>query len=482
MSTIYDKYEVVIGLEVHAQLNTQTKIFAADEASFGAAPNTHISAITLGLPGVLPKFNGAVLEKAIRLGLALNCNITPENHFARKNYFYADLPKGYQISQDKLPICTGGFVEITINNQQKKIALTRIHMEEDAGKNNHELDENYSLIDLNRAGVPLLEIVSEPDIRSSDEAYQFLTEIRKIVRFLDVCDGNMEEGSLRCDANVSVRIHGETNYRNRVEVKNMNSIRNVKRAIDIEVKRQIDIYESGATIDQETRSFNQADGTSFPLRSKENAHDYRYFPEPDLPPVIVTENDIQAIKLSMPELPKQLFDKFTKDYHLSDYDAYILSDDKETVSYYQELIKHTNNFKAAANWLINEIKHYVHEHHLPLSSFVVKPIKIAEIIALVDQNKISSTGAKTVFHQLIDSPESSAISIAENHNLLQSNDDNELKNWAAQAIAQMPEKAMEYKKGKKGNLNLFMGIVMKLSKGKADPKLTTKILEELLSQ
>jgi aspartyl-tRNA(Asn)/glutamyl-tRNA(Gln) amidotransferase subunit B len=262
----------------------------------------------------------------------------------------------------------------------------------------------------------------------------------------------------------------------------MNSIRNVKRAIDIEVKRQIDIYESGATIDQETRSFNQADGTSFPLRSKENAHDYRYFPEPDLPPVIVTENDIQTIKLSMPELPKQLFNKFTKDYHLSDYDAYILSDDKETVSYYQELIKHTNNFKAAANWLINEIKHYVHEHHLPLSSFVVKPAKIAEIIALVDQNKISSTGAKTVFHQLIDSPELSAISIAESHNLLQSNDNNELKNWASQAIAHMPEKAIEYKKGKKGNLNLFMGIVMKLSKGKADPKLTTKILEELLSQ
>lgn len=482
MSTKYDKYEVVIGLEVHAQLNTQTKIFAADEASYGAAPNTHISAITLGLPGILPKFNGAVLEKAIRLGLALNCNITPENHFARKNYFYADLPKGYQISQDKLPICTGGYVEITINHQHKKISLTRIHMEEDAGKNNHELDENYSLIDLNRAGVPLLEIVSEPDIRSSDEAYQFLTEIRKIVRFLDVCDGNMEEGSLRCDANVSVRLHGETNYRNRVEVKNMNSIRNVKRAIDIEVKRQIDIYESGAIIDQETRSFNQADGTSFPLRSKENAHDYRYFPEPDLPPVVVTERDIQSIQSSMPELPNQLFKKFTKVYHLSDYDASILSDDREIASYYQELIEHTSNFKAAANWLINEIKHYVHEHHLPLSSFVVKPTKIAEIIALVDQNKISSTGAKTVFHQLIESPEYSAISIAENKNLLQSNNDSELNDWAQQAIAQMPEKAMEYKKGKKGNLNLFMGIVMKLSKGKADPKLTTKILEELLSQ
>ena len=302
----YDKYQIVIGLEVHAQLNTKTKVFAADETTFGAAPNTQVSAITAGLPGVLPKLNKNVFEKAIKLGLALECDITRENHFDRKNYFYADLPKGYQISQDKTPICRNGFVEITPENTTKKIVLNRIHIEEDAGKNNHELDESYSLVDLNRAGVPLLEIVTEPVIHSSDEAYQFLTEIRKLVRYLDVCDGNMEEGSMRCDANVSVRLIGETNFRNRVEVKNMNSIRNVKRAIDVEVKRQIDIYENGGTIDQETRGFNPTDATSFPLRSKENAHDYRYFPEPDLPPVLVTQQTIDDIKQSMPALPKEL--------------------------------------------------------------------------------------------------------------------------------------------------------------------------------
>jgi aspartyl-tRNA(Asn)/glutamyl-tRNA(Gln) amidotransferase subunit B len=481
MEAEYDKYEVVIGLEVHTQLNTKTKIFAADETSFGAEPNTHISAITLGLPGVLPKFNGAVLEKAIRLGLALNCNITPENHFARKNYFYADLPKGYQISQDKLPVCTGGYVEIELNNDHKKIALTRIHMEEDAGKNNHELDENYSLIDLNRAGVPLLEIVSEPDLRSSDEAYQFLTEIRKTVRFLDVCDGNMEEGSLRCDANVSVRLKGETAYRNRVEVKNMNSIRNVKRAIDTEVKRQIDIYENGGTIDQETRSFNQADGSSFPLRSKENAHDYRYFPEPDLPPVIIPQKTIDEIKKSMPALPKALFEQFTVEQKLSAYDAHIITDDKETAAYYLELIQHTQNYKSAANWLINEVKSFINENNIPLESFNIKPVKIAQIIALLDDSKISSSGAKNIFQQFIKTPEKNALQIAEELNLLQSSDNNELENWAKQAIAQMPDKAEEYKKGKKGNINLFIGIIMKLSKGKADPKLTTKIVEQLLS-
>ncbi len=482
MTTASDKYEIVIGLEVHTQLNTKTKIFAADETNFGAEPNTHISEITLGLPGVLPKFNGAVLEKAIKLGLALNCDITPENHFARKNYFYADLPKGYQISQDKLPICTNGFVEIEVNNEHKKIALTRIHMEEDAGKNNHELDEHYSLIDLNRAGIPLLEIVSEPDLRSSDEAYQFLTEIRKIVRFLEVCDGNMEEGSLRCDANVSVRLRGETEYRNRVEVKNMNSIRNVKRAIDVEVKRQIDIYENGGTIDQETRSFNQTDGTSFTLRSKENAHDYRYFPEPDLPPVMITQNTIDEIKKSMPKLPKELFNQFVKEQKLSTYDAHVLSDDKETANYYIELLKYTKNYKAAANWLINEVKSFTNENDISLSDFNIKPNKLAEIIKLLDDNKISSTGAKTIFQQFTKSTTQSALEIAQEINLLQSSNNDELENWAAQAIEQMPEKVVEYKSGKKGNLNLFIGIAMKLSKGKADPKLLTKIVEELLNK
>ncbi|MFN8296879.1 MAG: Asp-tRNA(Asn)/Glu-tRNA(Gln) amidotransferase subunit GatB [Chitinophagales bacterium] len=475
-----DKYEIVIGLEVHTQLNTKTKIFASDEADFGAAPNTHISPITLGLPGVLPKLNKEVLGKAIKLGIALYCNITEENHFARKNYFYADLPKGYQISQDKKPICTGGFVEINVNGEQKNIALTRIHMEEDAGKNNHELDPEFSLIDLNRAGVPLLEIVSEPDIRSSDEAYAYVSELRKLVRYLDICDGNMEEGSMRCDANVSVRIKGETAYRNRVEVKNMNSIRNVKRAIDIEVKRQIDIYESGGTIDQETRSFNQADGTSFPLRSKENAHDYRYFPEPDLPPVVITQQTIDKIKAAMPQLPKELQHKFTTEYKLSAYDAQVLTDEKETALYFLELIKYTSNYKSAANWVNNEIKSFLNENNIPFSEFTIKPSQIAEIIKLMDDNIISSSGAKTIFKSMTDGNSDSAIAIAEALNLIQSSDTDELSNWIQQVLAKYPDKVKEYKNGKKGNLNLFMGEVMKLSRGSADPKKTTKLLEDIL--
>lgn len=475
-----DKYEIVIGLEVHTQLNTKTKIFASDEADFGAAPNTHISPITLGLPGVLPKLNKEVLGKAIKLGIALNCNISEENHFARKNYFYADLPKGYQISQDKKPICTGGFVEINVNGEQKNIALTRIHMEEDAGKNNHELNPEFSLIDLNRAGVPLLEIVSEPDIRSSDEAYAYVSELRKLVRYLDICDGNMEEGSMRCDANVSVRLKGETTYRNRVEVKNMNSIRNVKRAIDIEVKRQIDIYESGGTIDQETRSFNQTDGTSFPLRSKENAHDYRYFPEPDLPPVVITQQTIDEIKAVMPQLPKELQHKFSTEYKLSAYDAQVLTDEKETALYFLDLIKYTSNYKSAANWINNEIKSFLNENNIPFAEFTIKPSQIAEIIKLMDDNIISSSGAKTIFKSMTDGNNDSAIAIAEALNLIQSSDTDELSNWIQQVLAKYPDKVKEYKNGKKGNLNLFMGEVMKLSRGSADPKKTTKLLEDIL--
>lgn len=480
--TVYDKYEWVIGLEVHAQLNTRTKIFAADEASFGAAPNAHISPITLGLPGVLPRLNRAVLEKAIRMGIACHCNISEVNHFARKNYFYADLPKGYQISQDKLPICLGGYVSIEVDGKQRDIRLTRIHMEEDAGKNNHELDPDFSLIDLNRAGVPLIEIVSEPDIHTSEEAYAYLTEIRKLVRFLDICDGNMEEGSLRCDANVSVRLKGDTKLNTRVEVKNMNSIRNVKRAIEIEARRQIDIMESGGEVEQETRSFNQADGTSFTLRSKEHAHDYRYFPEPDLPPVIIRQDTIEAIRAKMPMLPKELAEQFMREYQLPAYDAHVLTDDKEIADYYQELVQHTAHYKAAANWVMGEIKSYLNERHLTYADFTVRPKQIATILALLHQDKINSNAAKTIFHKMAEGAPQSAQEIAESNNLLQSSDSNELEAWVQQALATMPDKVAEYKKGKKGNLNLFMGIVMKISKGKADPKLTTALLEKLLNQ
>lgn len=481
MALTHDKYEVVIGLEVHAQLNTKTKIFAADETTFGAKPNTHVSPITLGMPGTLPKLNIAVPEKAIKLGIACNCKIASVTYFDRKNYFYADLPKGYQISQDTQPICTGGFIDIVVDNLHKKINLTRIHIEEDAGKNNHELDADFSLIDLNRAGIPLLEIVSEPDLRSSDEAYSFLTELRKIVRYLDVCDGNMEEGSMRCDANVSVRLKGEQNYRDRVEVKNMNSIRNVKRAIDNEVERQILIYENGGTVEQETRGFNPNDGSSFSMRTKENAHDYRYFPEPNLPPVYITDAQINTIKSKMPKLHHELKTMFVSQYQLSEYDAQILTDEKEIAQYFIDLLPHTNNYKAAANWIINEVKSYINEHGIMLSEFKLTPKQLAEIIQLLDANKISSAGAKSLFKKFTEGQSLSAQALAQQLNLLQSSNTDELNNWIEQALGKFPDKITEYKNGKKGNINLFMGEVMKISKGKADPKLTTKLLETKLN-
>lgn len=476
----YDKYEPVIGLEVHAQLMTSSKIFAADATEFGAAPNTQVSPITLALPGTLPKLNKEVLNMAIKMGMACGCEITRVNQFARKNYFYADLPKGYQISQDKTPICVGGQVEIEVNGVKKSVGLTRIHMEEDAGKNNHELDPFFSLVDLNRAGVPLIEIVSEPDIRSSDEAYAYLTEIRKLVRYLDVCDGNMEEGSMRCDANISIRLKGENILNTRVEVKNMNSIRNVKRAIDGEIRRQIELVESGQVVEQQTRSFNPVDGSTFVLRSKEFAHDYRYFPEPDLPPVVVTDEKLEELQAQMPPLPRELFHKYTSDFGLSDYDAGVLTDEKEVALYFEELAGHTKNYKAAANWVMGEVKGYLNDNGVHISDFPVTARAIAGIISLVDTGVLSSSAAKKVFAALLTHPGMEPLQMAEQLNLLQSSDEGQLKAWAEEAIASYPAKVEEYRNGKKGILSLFMGEVMKMSKGKADPRATSKILQEIL--
>jgi len=478
----YGKYEAVIGLEVHAQLNTHTKIFAADETAFGALPNTHISPITLGMPGVLPKLNKEVVDKAIKFGLACHSEISQQTFFARKNYFYADLPKGYQISQDKNPICVGGYVEINDAGVKKKIRLHHAHMEEDAGKNNHELDADFSLIDLNRAGVPLLEIVSEPDMHTPDEAYAYLHEIRKIVRYIDICDGNMEEGSLRCDANISIRLKGESILHTRVEVKNMNSIRHVKKAIENEIKRQIDLVENGGEVVQETRSFHAEDGSSFVLRSKENAHDYRYFPEPDLPPVLISNEKLEQLKSTMPLLPNALFLQFTQAYHLSEQDAFMLTEDRDTAYFFLDMIRHSSNYKAVSNWLNGEIKSYLNDNHLKITDLKLRPEQLAEIIILSDENKINSTGAKTIFYHLLENTNQTALQAAESLNLMQSSDKDELTLWATQVLESMPDKVAEYKKGKKGTINLFVGNVMKLSKGKAEPKQITQILEAILSQ
>src|ERR1700760_3862358 len=341
---IGEKYELVVGLEVHAQLSTLSKAFSSDSAAFGAEPNHHISAISLGHPGTLPRINKKMVEYAVKMGLACNCSINLNNNFARKNYFYADLPKGYQITQDHAPICLGGYVTVRLSDgSQKDLAIHHMHMEDDAGKSMHDQHHADSLIDLNRAGVPLIEIVSEPDIRTSEEAGQFLTEIRKLLRYLDICDGNMEEGSMRCDANISVRLKGATEFGNRCEVKNLNSIRNVQRAIDHEFERQVSILEEGGHIEQNTLNFNAETGETSVLRSKEMANDYRYFPEPDLQPLFLDDAYVDKIRERLPALPNQLYDKYTVKLELPAYDAAVITADRELALYFEELIKHTSN-------------------------------------------------------------------------------------------------------------------------------------------
>lgn len=480
---IYDNYEPVIGLEVHAQLLTNTKAYSTDIAEYGGSPNTHVSVVTLGHPGTLPVMNKKSLDYAMLIGLATHCDITRLNQFARKNYFYADLPKGYQITQDKTPICTNGYVMIGGYGNEKKIRIHRIHLEEDAGKSIHELDPFYTLVDLNRAGTPLIEIVSEPDLRSDEEAYAYLTEIRQLVRYLGICDGNMEEGSLRCDANVSVRKKGTEPFGVKVEVKNMNSIRNVKLAIAYEIKRQIDAIENGEIIVQETRSFDAGKGTTFSMRSKEAAHDYRYFPEPDLPPIIISDAMLESVKENMPALPRDLMHRYIDQLGLTIYDAEILTSEKEIALYFEELIQHTAHYKSAANWMMGPIKEWMNSSAKSINDFPLIPKQIADIIALIDTGKINFTiASQQLFPAMLNAPEKSVAELAKQQNLLMESDDSAIKEMIQQALAKFPDKVLEYRNGKKGILGLFMGEVMKLSKGKADPKITARLLEEELNK
>lgn len=475
------EFEAVIGLEIHIQLKTQSKAFCADSALYGESPNTLVSAISLGHPGTLPMHNISAIEYATKLGLALNCNITQFNGYARKNYFYADLPKGYQISQDKTPICTGGFVEIPSDNSIKKITITRIHMEEDSGKSMHDQDLYDSLIDYNRAGVPLVELVSEPEIRSGEEAYHFVSEIRKLVRYLDICDGNMEEGSMRCDANISIRPKGSQTFGTKVEVKNMNSMTNVKRAIEFEIKRQTQAVLAGEKIVSETRSFNAANGTTTSMRSKEEAQDYRYFPEPDLPPFIINQEFLDKVKISLPELPKALFEKFTQQLGLSDYDAQVLTEDRETAAYFTELNAQCKHAKTAANWILGPIKSWLNEQAKDITLFPINPTKLSKLIQLVMANTISHTAAvSVVLPELIVNPSLEPLEIAKSKNILQNTNSEELESWVLKVLESMPEKVTEYQNGKKGLLGLFVGEVMKLSKGSADPKKVNEIVRKKL--
>ncbi len=477
MSDKYDKYEVVVGLEIHAQLSTQSKMYCSDSAAFGASPNTQVSPLSLGHPGTLPVVNEAAIESAVKIGLATHSDIRHENQFARKNYFYADLPKGYQITQDKTPICNNGYVEFELNGEKKRVNLTRIHLEEDAGKSIHDIDPYFTLVDLNRAGVPLIEIVSEPDIRSGDEAMAYLNEVRKLVRYLDICDGNMEEGSMRCDANVSVRLKGTTAYNPRSEVKNMNSMRNVKRSIEFEFMRQIDALEAGEPMVQETRGFDAVKGITLSQRSKEHAHDYRYFPEPDLPPVVIDETYIQSVKSAMPKLSAELKDEYMAQYGLPEYDARLISDDKFTSAYFNQLLAHTKNYKAASNWLLGPIKNYLNENGVEIQAFPLSAERIGQLISLIDEGKTNfSIASAQLFPAMLNAADKTPLEIAESLNLLQSNDEGLIKALIAEVIAKYPEKVAEYRSGKKGILGLFVGEVMKLSKGKADPKLTNQLI------
>ncbi|MBO6517201.1 MAG: Asp-tRNA(Asn)/Glu-tRNA(Gln) amidotransferase subunit GatB [Bacteroidia bacterium] len=482
MANPVDKYEAVIGLEIHTQLLTKTKAFSTDIAEYGAMPNTNVSVVNLGHPGTLPRHNKEAVNMALRVGLACGCDITSYCLYARKNYFYADLPKGYQITQDKTPLCTGGSVRIKKEDGSvKDVLLTRIHMEEDSGKSIHDMDLHNSLIDYNRAGTTLVEIVTEPVLRSGEEAGLFVSEVRKLVRYLDVCDGNMEEGSLRCDANISVRLKGATEFGTKVEVKNMNSISNVRKAIEFEVERQVEAVEKGEKLVQETRSFDAVKGITFSMRAKEVATDYRYFPEPDLPPLIVTDEWIDKVRANMPKLPEELYNEFTSDYGLSHYDASVLTENKEVAQYYLDILGHTANFKAAANYLMGPVKAYLNRNAIELSDFALKPRHIADLIRLVDDGTVSNAVAEQkLFGALIERPDETALSIAEEMNVIQNSDDDFLDGLITKALEAFPDKVEEYKNGKKGLLGLFMGEVMKQSGGKADPKLTSQKLRDKL--
>ncbi len=482
--SVRDKYTVVIGLEVHAQLLTKSKIFSSDATDYASPPNTNISVISLAHPGTLPKLNKRVAEYAIKMGLACNCEISRFQIFDRKNYFYPDLPKGYQITQDRTPICKGG--RITINTKdgtERNISLHRIHMEEDAGKSIHLAGETDTRIDFNRAGVPLIEIVTNPDIRNSDEAYALLTEIRQLVRYLDICDGNMEEGSLRCDANISMMLKEATEFGKKVEVKNMNSIRNVQRAIDYEIERQITQLEKGESIISETRTFNAADGKTYSMRVKEEMNDYRYFPDPDLSPIEISETWLREIKSSMPLLPRELHHKFVTVYNLSEYDAGVLTDIKETAQYFEAICQYSTNFKAASNWVMGPVKSYMNEHVVEMNQFPVTPLRMAELISLIDEGKVNfAVASQKLFPELLKNPQWSPLEIALALNLIQDSNMDSILPIVEAVIREFPLKVEAYKNGKKGIISMFMGEVMKRSKGKADPKVATELLEKKLSE
>lgn len=475
-------FEAVIGLEVHAQLLTESKIFSASSATFGGEANSKTDPVILGLPGVLPVLNRRAVEFAIRMGLATNCTIAKYSQFARKHYFYPDLPKGYQISQYEFPICSAGFVPIEVAGVKKNIRLNRIHLEEDAGKSIHDpaLAGHDTLVDLNRSGVPLIEIVTEPDIQSPEEAYAYLTAIKQLVTYLEICDGNMEEGSLRCDANVSIRPKGDKNLGVKTEVKNMNSFRNVERALIYEINRQIQIVESGGTIVQETLLWDANANVARSMRSKEEAHDYRYFPDPDLTPLIVSEEWIADIKSGLPELPNAKKQRFVNEYGLPEYDAALIADSKSLADFYEAIVADCPDYKLASNWVMTEIIRVLNEQKISIENYPIPANNIAELLNLIQNDSISLKIAKTVYEFMLESGKT-APAIIDEKGLSQISDSSKIEPIIDEIIEKNPKQVEEYRGGKDKVIGFFVGLVMKETRGKANPAVVNQLLKEKLN-
>ncbi|HMQ79099.1 MAG TPA: Asp-tRNA(Asn)/Glu-tRNA(Gln) amidotransferase subunit GatB [Ignavibacteria bacterium] len=483
MENIFSKYEPVIGLEVHAQLKTKSKAFCSCSTEFNAPPNTNVCPVCLGHPGTLPVLNRNLVEFILRLGTATNCSIRTRSIFARKNYFYPDLPKGYQISQFDQPICEHGKVAIG----DKTIGITRIHMEEDAGKSIHDMSTDESLVDLNRCGVPLIEIVSEPDIRDSKEAYDYLTMLKQLVIYLDICDGNMEEGSLRCDANVSVRLKGAEKFGTKCEVKNLNSFRNVADALDYEIKRQIELIEKGGEVTHQTMTFDARNKATIPMRSKEEAHDYRYFPEPDLVTVYVDEKWKQEISSSLPELPHIKTKRFIIEYNLPEYDAEVLTQSRELADYFESVCKliDKQSYKTASNWVMGEVMRVLNEKKITISGFNISGQNLAALVKLIADGRISNNIAREVYSEMLmtDGPEDTKQDpekIVKDKNLLLVTDTTEIEEIVKKIIADNPKEAERFRAGETKLLGLFVGKVMKESKGKANPKTVNELITKNL--
>jgi aspartyl-tRNA(Asn)/glutamyl-tRNA(Gln) amidotransferase subunit B len=474
----YGDYEGVMGLEVHAHLLTKSKIFCGCSTAFGAEPNSHTCPTCMGLPGALPVLNKKVVDFAIRLGLALHCGISNKSIFARKNYYYPDLPKGYQISQYEEPICTDGWLDIYINDETKRVRINRIHMEEDAGKLVHEKTietSSYSMVDYNRSSTPLLEIVTEPDISTPEEASTYLKILRDILLYLEICDGNMEEGSFRCDANVSVRKKGQKELGTRTEMKNLNSFRHVERSLDYEIQRQIEVIRKGGKVVQETRLFNVDEGVTYSMRGKEEAHDYRYFPEPDLLPLIVNNEWIEKVRKTLPELPTDKMGRFMTEYNLPRYDAEILVSDKDLAYYFEETIKLFPEPKTVSNWIMTELLREFKEGNISPKESPLSPACLAELLSLVKDGTISTKIAKDIFPEAYKTG-TSPKKIVQEKDLIQISDENAIIATIDEVIARSPKELADFRAGKEKLLGFFVGQVMKETKGKANPKLLNGLL------